>query len=302
MTTFRFRCVGQYMIGYLAGQSVKVQQMVGVDQAQRFIFSNDRQTCWTCCGCLQVAKIPCFCRACHLGPYQLWSHVRVQQPVGTRATEKILKQPGLSLGKAWDDLTTISRGIYRYKDVDFIGGFSILVNLSNNPNLDLGSMFVAGVHPCGRQAADSGSLNWSISPVFCHDSSLTAWQVQIFPPVCCVSWLQDVAIAHVLSNRGFFPRFYGFFPPQTQTTQLSSRTNVLRWNLKIANSTNALGHNSGHLSLGLSEFLVLQKHWKPWVTLHQTDRNPKVSIIPQVLVGALLTSPRLERRDMGVTC
>ena len=27
------RCVGQYMIGYCAGQSVKVQQMVGVDQA-----------------------------------------------------------------------------------------------------------------------------------------------------------------------------------------------------------------------------------------------------------------------------
>lgn len=26
-------CIGQYLIGYCAGQSVKVQQMVGVDQA-----------------------------------------------------------------------------------------------------------------------------------------------------------------------------------------------------------------------------------------------------------------------------
>ena len=31
----QLRCVGQYLIGYYAGKFVKVQQMVGVDQAMQ---------------------------------------------------------------------------------------------------------------------------------------------------------------------------------------------------------------------------------------------------------------------------
>eukprot|EP00913_Durusdinium_trenchii_P029610 g27754.t1 len=91
-------CVGQYMIGYCAGQSVKVQQMVGVDQ------------------------------------------------VGTRATEKILKQPGLSLGKVCilvagpDFPTSMLCGILKLRIPQMLLGTTPVILVSIIPQVLVGAL------------------------------------------------------------------------------------------------------------------------------------------------------------------
>lgn len=91
-------CVGQYMIGYCAGQSVKVQQMVGVDQ------------------------------------------------VGTRATEKILKQPGLSLGKVCilvagpDFPTSMLCGILKLQIPKMLLGTTPVIFVSIIPQVLVGAL------------------------------------------------------------------------------------------------------------------------------------------------------------------
>lgn len=104
-------CVGQYMIGYCAGQSVKVQQMVGVDQ------------------------------------------------VGTRATEKILKQPGLSLGKVCilvagpDFPTSMLCGILRLRIPQMLLGTTPVILVSIIPQVLVGALLTYQ----GSEADDDSS-------------------------------------------------------------------------------------------------------------------------------------------------
>ncbi|CAJ1377729.1 unnamed protein product [Effrenium voratum] len=103
-------CVGQYLMGYLAGQSIKVQQMVGVD------------------------KVP------------------------TRATEKILKQPGLSLGKVCilvagpDFPTSMLCGILRLSIPQMLIGTMPVILVSIIPQV-----LVGGLITYQGSSADDGS-------------------------------------------------------------------------------------------------------------------------------------------------
>ena len=98
-------------------------------------------------------------------------------------------------------------------------------------------------------------------------------QVQIFPPVCCVSWFArccNGSFWFILCRTALFVLFFfnlwqSFL--QTNSNNTTFIQKLLRWNLKIANSTNALGHNSGHLSLGLFRGFLVQNIFKLWATL-----------------------------------
>ena len=81
--------------------------------------------------------------------------------------------------------------------------------------------------------------------------------------------LQWLILIHFVSNRpicSFFCNLWQSFL-QTNSNNTTFIQKLLRWNLKIANSTNALGHNSGHLSLGLFRGFLVQNIFKLWATL-----------------------------------
>ena len=81
--------------------------------------------------------------------------------------------------------------------------------------------------------------------------------------------LQWLILIHFVSNRPICSFFFNLWQSflQTNSNNTTFIQKLLRWNLKIANSTNALGHNSGHLSLGLFRGFLVQNIFKLWATL-----------------------------------